>query len=162
MIRHEPPRAEPAADASPGVREGVRPQDAPREGSALADLGALGLELARWLQLRAERTRLAWRRRLLDALWALPCLAFGLTVAVLAGVHFARGTVEGGRAIFARAPWLGELAAGAGLFALLLVGLRLWVRAIDARELARLRERHETSARSDDETHATSAAPPAA
>jgi len=162
MIRHEPPRAESAADASPGVREGVRPQDAPREDSALADLGALGLEFARWLQLRAERTRLAWRRRFLEALWALPCLAFGLTVAVLAGVHFARGVVEGGRAIFARAPWLGELAAGAGLFALLLIGLRLWVRATDARELARLRARHEEPSRNDDETHAAAATPPAA
>lgn len=162
MIQHEPPRAEPAADASPGVREGVPPQDAPRAGSALADLGAVGLELARWLQLRAERTRLAWRRRFLEALWALPCLAFGLTVAVLAGVHFARGVVDGGRAIFARAPWLGELVAGAGLFALLLVGLRLWVRAIDARELARLRALHEEPVRNEDETRAASAAPPAA
>ena len=159
MIRHEPPRADSAADASPGAREGVRPQDAPPEGSALADLGALGLELARWLQLRAERSRLAWRRRFLEALWALPFLAFGLTVAIFAGVHFARGVVEGGRAIFARAPWLGELAAGAGLLVLLRVGLHLWMRALDARELARLRAEHEEHG---DETHEPSARPPAA
>jgi hypothetical protein len=126
-----------------GAREGAHSQSPPTEEPLLAELGALGLELARWLRLRAERTRLALRRRILQALWALPIIAFGMTVAVLAGVSFARGVLGGARAVFERAPWLGELAGGALLFVALLSALQMWIRAADARELARLRAEHE-------------------
>lgn len=144
MIQREPPRTEERRDGEPSAREGVHSQSPSAEEPLLAELGALGLELARWLRLRAERTRLALRRRILQALWALPFFAFGLTVAVLAGVHFARG-VGGARAVFERSPWLGELAGGAVLFVALISALHLWMRAADARELARLRTEHEES-----------------
>jgi hypothetical protein len=49
----------------------------------------------------------------------------------------------GARAVFERAPWLGELAGGALLFVALLSALQMWIRAADARELARLRAEHE-------------------
>jgi hypothetical protein len=38
---------------------------------------------------------------------------------------------------------LGELAGGALLFVALLSALQMWIRAADARELARLRAEHE-------------------
>jgi hypothetical protein len=116
---------------------------APPKGPWLEDLGAVGLELVRWLRLRAERTRLALRRRLFEIAWALPLVAFGLAVAVLAGAAFARGVIGGALALFERAPWLGEIVAGLTLLGGLLAVLHLWMRASDARELERLRREHE-------------------
>ncbi|NUP95106.1 MAG: hypothetical protein HUU28_02975, partial [Planctomycetaceae bacterium] len=56
---------------------------------------------------------------------------------------FARGVVGGALALFERAPWLGEIAAGLTLLTALLTALHLWMRASDARELERLRKEHD-------------------
>lgn len=141
MVERDDRHAGPEADAGERARAGRG--SAPPKGPWLEDLGAVGLELVRWLRLRAERTRLALRRRLFEVAWALPLVAFGLTVAVLAGAAFARGVVGGALALFERAPWLGEIAAGLTLLAALLTALHLWMRASDARELERLRKEHD-------------------
>lgn len=128
----------------------------PPEGPWLEDLGAVGLELVSWLRLRAERARLGLRRRLFGLAWSLPFVAFGFAVAVLAGLAFARGVIGGAMVLFERAPWLGEIVAGLALLWGLLTVLYFWMRASDARELARLRREHE-----DDGEHATHPGPDA-
>jgi hypothetical protein len=141
VIDHAAESTGPEAGTEARARAGR--ETPPPKGPWLEDLGAVGLELVRWLRLRAERTRLALRRRLFEVLWALPLVAFGLAVAVLAGAAFARGVIGGALALFERAPWLGEIAAGLTLLGGLLAVLHLWMRASDARELERLRKEHE-------------------
>lgn len=141
MIERDAQHAGPQAGDEARARAGR--ESAPPKGPWLEDLGAVGLELVRWLRLRAERSRLALRRRLFEVAWALPLVAFGLAVAVLAGAAFARGVIGGALALFERAPWLGEIVAGLLLLWGLLTALYLWMRASDARELERLRKEHD-------------------
>lgn len=128
--------------ATNGRLDGASPQPHVSE-PWLEDLGAIGLESLRWLSLRAERARVRVRRHVLDLVAAAPLVVFGMTVAALAGLEFSRGVSGAWKALFAARPWLGQIAAGATLLALLALTLHVWVRASDRREIRRLQEKLE-------------------
>lgn len=127
------------------------------DGDWLEDLSAIGIEAARWIGVQADRARLRMRRRVFALLVALPLIAFGLTVAVLAGVELVRGVAGGWSAAFVSSPWLGQLTTAVTLMLGLLGALRLWMRADDARELRSLREKHEDEPQSAEPTARTNA-----
>lgn len=128
--------------ATNGRLDGATPQPSASD-PWLEDLGAVGLESLRWLSLRAERARVRMRRHVLELVAASPLVVFGMTVAALAGLEFARGVSGAWKALFAARPWLGQIAAGATLLALLVLALHLWVRASEQREIRRLKEKLE-------------------
>ncbi|HEX6885328.1 MAG TPA: hypothetical protein VF530_18280 [Planctomycetota bacterium] len=143
----DPATAIPPGEAPASSNGGAAPRTDPADATAfeavlarLAERGAEILaEVRALLRLRAEESRLRWRR----LRWALArVLLAGTAAAALAvagAVYLARGLAHALAAAWPERPWLGELLAGAILLALVAAGVALARAREEQRELERLR-----------------------
>jgi len=121
-----------AGPAEATAFEAVLARLAERGGEILAELRTL-------LRLRAEESRLRWRRLRWTLVQALMAGAAAMALAVAGALYLARGLAHALAAGLPERPWLGELLAGAILLALVAGGVALARAREERRELERLR-----------------------